>query len=1227
MNRRKLLALGLAPAGAAEVHRASGMEGIQSTTAASTGTANPVLTLPSTAGLVPGQRVVSTSLPAEEGWFIRSISGPNSVTLASATGASKTVGAVPDAESLSFTPAPNFAGTLTLTAGTLRIRSGSVVGPTTPVIFDSDPVTRRGLAGGMLEWTSGTADFASFGRLSALAGHGVLRIADGTGTLNFLGLAARSPGATLDFQPGSGSIQFSTPPNSGVLPGYATFRGTDWAALDGTRIVGFTGYTPGLPGSGAAAHSILTGDTVTTAAQTVQSLKLAGAQTLTLGAALSFSSSPGGLLFDNSFGPASITGPFSVGTAGQELVITTNGSSPAQALTVSSPIGSGGSSLTKTGDGLLVLSGPNAYTGNTTVNQGTLRLSGAAATLGAISNPANTTVVRQNAVLDLNGAGSPLPVFPGGPSLPTVVTGTLSGAGTVTNLHPESSAALWIGQPGVTTASSTFGGTLADGTQSLHILKNGTGTQAVVGMQSYTGRTVLNGGTLAVTRLADGGAPSGIGASSSAPENLVFNNGTLLYTGAGAAGGGIYQTSQTPSVSTNRLFSLAGNAGIQSSGTFGNESAAAGSGANHASLVFANTSPLVFLTPGSKTLTLGGSSAGDNVFRPLLTNNPLDGSATGLTKADSGLWILHPATPNTYSGPTTVSGGALRALDGAGLPTSSLLSLQGGVLESAGLFSREPGTAPGQVQIPSGSSGFAAATPDRLRVRLGTAGLSWGTPTFNPGALVLGSGTALGETELLNDLALNAATRPLTVQPNFNTGTMVTAGILSGILSDGSVSSGITKNGAGVLILGGANRYTGNTTIQDGTLVVSSIGNASGTTASSLGASGGSLVLSRNSGDLNALLYVGPGESATRPLSLEGNLGTADRTWRIDASGSGPLELAGAFSNTTQRDASLRTLFLELRGSNVDNNTVRSLLTDSSAATNPARLGINKTEGGTWILNPHSPNQFTGPIRVFSGTLGLTEAGIGSSPILSLNNGSIFGYGGPLTVRAVVEGNGSTAVFAGQNPITLAGTDGVALRKTAGPNSWILSNNLENGAKLTIQGNFQNLESSTAPAAPQTLFVRGYGTTVWNGSITENPNPGGRIGLDVAVAASLTLSGPASTYTGPTTLSQGALILSKDPGSNPLGASSLFTLAGGTVSATTPLLGASAILTPVQLSGSPAVFEGSQSIELAATLTNSGGNRLLFNQIAQPASLQHSAAVAVNLSENNTSRTLTLAGS
>ncbi len=1216
----------LAPAGAAEVHRASGMEGIQSTTAASTGTANPVLTLPSTAGLVPGQRVVSTSLPAEEGWFIRSISGPNSVTLASATGASKTVGAVPDAESLSFTPAPNFAGTLTLTAGTLRIRSGSVVGPTTPVIFDSDPVTRRGLAGGILEWTSGTADSASFGRLSALAGHGVLRIADGTGTLNFLGLAARSPGATLDFQPGSGSIQFSTPPNSGVLPGYATFRGTDWAALDGTRIVGFTGYTPGLPGSGAAAHSLLTGDTVTTAAQTVQSLKLAGAQTMTLGGALSFSSSPGGLLFDNSFGPASITGPFSVGTAGQELVITTNGSSPAQALTVSSPIGSGGSSLTKTGDGLLVLSGPNAYTGNTTVNQGTLRLSGAAATLGAISNPANTTVVRQNAVLDLNGAGSRLPVFPGGPSLPTVVTGTLSGAGTVTNLHPESGAALWIGQPGVTTASSTFGGTLADGTQSLHIVKNGTGTQAVVGMQSYTGGTVLNGGTLAVTRLADGGAPSGIGASSSAPENLVFNNGTLLYTGAGATGGGIYQTSQTPSVSTNRLFSLAGNAGIQSSGTFGNESATAGSGANHASLVFANTSPLVFLTPGSKTLTLGGSSAGDNVFRPLLTNNPLDGSTTGLTKADSGLWILQPATPNTYSGTTTVSGGALRALDGVGLPTNSLLSLQGGVLESAGLFSREPGTAPGQVQIPSGSSGFAAATPDRLRVRLGSAGLSWGTPTFNPGALVLGSGTALGETELLNDLALNAATRTLTVQPNFNTGTMVTAGILSGILSDGSVSSGITKNGAGVLTLGGANRYTGNTTIQDGTLVVSSIGNASGTTASSLGASGGSLVLSRNSGDLNALLYVGPGESATRPLSLEGNLGTADRTWRIDASGSGPLELAGAFSNTTQRDASLRTLFLELRGSNVDNNTVRSLLTDSSAATNPARLGINKTEGGTWILNPQSPNQFTGPIRVFSGTLGLTEAGIGSSPILSLNNGSIFGYGGPLTVRAVVEGNGSTAVFAGQNPITLAGTDGVALRKTAGPNSWILSNNLENGAALTIQGNFQNLESSTAPAAPQTLFVRGYGTTVWNGSITENPNPGGRIGLDVAVAASLTLSGPASTYTGPTTLSQGALILSKDPGSNPLGASSLFTLAGGTVSATTPLLGASAILTPVQLSGSPAVFEGSQSIELAATLTNSGGNRLLFNQIAQPASLLLSAPVAVNLSENNSARTLTLAG-
>src|SRR5204863_3248857 len=63
--------------------------------------------------------------------------------------------------------------------------------------------------------------------------------------------------------------------------------------------------------------------------------------------------------------------------------------------------------------------------------------------------------------------------------------------------------------------------------------KQGTNTFAILntGRNNYTGRTMLVAGTLSVTNLANGGAPSAIGASSANPTNLVFGGGTLGYSG------------------------------------------------------------------------------------------------------------------------------------------------------------------------------------------------------------------------------------------------------------------------------------------------------------------------------------------------------------------------------------------------------------------------------------------------------------------------------------------------------------------------------------------------------------------------------------------------------------------------------------------------------------------------------------------------------------------------
>jgi len=65
------------------------------------------------------------------------------------------------------------------------------------------------------------------------------------------------------------------------------------------------------------------------------------------------------------------------------------------------------------------------------------------------------------------------------------------------------------------------------------LLKEGTSSATIVnsGLNGYTGPTVIAGGTLNVTNLANGGSPSAIGAASVNPTNLVLSGGTLAYSG------------------------------------------------------------------------------------------------------------------------------------------------------------------------------------------------------------------------------------------------------------------------------------------------------------------------------------------------------------------------------------------------------------------------------------------------------------------------------------------------------------------------------------------------------------------------------------------------------------------------------------------------------------------------------------------------------------------------
>jgi autotransporter-associated beta strand protein len=594
----------------------------------------------------------------------------------------------------------------------------------------------------------------------------------------------------------------------------------------------------------ASGNYVATTAITTTGAVAANTLRIAGGSVV-LGGTLSITSTGattlGGILHDNAGGAATISGNFGITTSAtnNELVITTAGSTPANALTISANLTNGTGSLTKAGNGLLVLSGTNTFTGSTIINEGTLRLGSAGAL--AVSPAAGSVLsIRQLGTLDLAVAGASSAPYVGGTATPTIILPPVNASGSITN----SISGPLVVQLGVaaSTGNAIISSVIADGAGVLSLNVRTTATQALSALNTYTGATVLTAGTLQVNSLANGGVASSIGASTSAAANLVFNGGTLTYTGASSL---IQQYTQTPSVSIDREFTLAANGVIQSSGKYGSSYNNAATD-NHATLVFASTADLTFAGTGTRTLTLGGTSIGDNMLRIRLRNNPNASEALSLTKADGGLWILNPSSANTYSGTTTISGGALRAIDGLGLSTTSLLTINGGVFETSGAFTRALGTGAGQVQLSGGASGFAAANSDRLVVTLGGGDLVWGGATFNPTSLVLGSSTALGEAEITNNINLGTAARTITVNNNGNTGTMVTAGILSGVISGGAGGT-ITKSGGGVLILGNANTYVGDTTITNGNVIVTSIGNASGTTASSLGASGGKVIY--NPGD------------------------------------------------------------------------------------------------------------------------------------------------------------------------------------------------------------------------------------------------------------------------------------------------------------------------------------------------------------------------------------------
>ena len=698
----------------------------------------------------------------------------------------------------------------------------------------------------------------------------------------------------------------------------------------------------------------------------------------------------------------------------------------------------------KRGQGTLVLSGTNAYTGQSIINDGTLR----AGSEAAFGSPGLMTLADTAGVtLDLAGFDN---------KLSGLVGGGLNG-GTVR----LGGATLTLGG-----TSATFSGSI---TGSGALRKENTSTQTLLGCNNtYDGPTTIVQGTLAVNCLADGGQASGIGASDSTSSNLVIG-GTLSYTGTDisidrgfqAAGGAVSVIGGTTLqfegqvTGSNIAKSGAGTLVLSGNNTYSGAtylqegSLLAGSttafGASGIRMDGANTTldlaglnnTVAYLhelssTAANRNILLGGATltiTAGGTYSGVISGNG------NLVKSVGGVQTLAGCN-NSYTGTTRITGGTLAV---------SCLN-DGGSNSSIG----NSGADAGNLYIGGTLSYVGAGSSTNRQFTIGSAG----------GTLDASGTDAVNYTSTAPIVLEGTTARTLTIR-----GTSVSNNTLAAQITDSGVgATRLTKIDAGTWVLANTNNtYTGITRIDGGVLAVSKL--ADGLQASSIGASSAAatnLVI----GNESTLRYTGSGDTTDRQFTLSQGVSY------IESSGTGAVQFTST-GDVTLAGTGARTI--ALGGTNSGDNIMGGRITDANATT--GRTTLAKNGSGTWILTGN--NNYTGNTVINDGNLIIGNGGISgnagagnvivdsATSTLSINRSDAFDFNGTLsgpgslaqigtgTTRLISTSNsiGATSVNAGTLEIDGSLTTGTVAMNGAGTLNVDGTVQGASGAAATFTGN------------------------------------------------------------------------------------------------------------------------------------------------------------------------------
>jgi len=652
--------------------------------------------------------------------------------------------------------------------------------------------------------------------------------------------------------------------------------------------------------------------------------------------------------------------------------------------------GTGADGLSYTGTSILTLSGAGIYTGATTMNGvgGTLRTT-ATGSLGT----ASLAII--NGTAELNNTAQTVGTLTFGSSTNTAQTSTatltLSSGTTLTqtgslvsndnvNSQPSSINGGTIDINGTRTWTVDDTATLdADLTVSSIIqntgtvgtfTKNGTGRLVLTGNNTFADIFAVADGIVRIQHANALGSTAG-GTTVNSGDVLEITSGitvtgeALLLNGSGVSTTGALRSLSGTNAWTGTI-DLGSDARIQ---------ADAGSQLTVSAITAGGT---------GRDVTFGGD--GEHIVNGRIGSggtNPVD----QVLKDGAGTLTLNN-TANDFTGTVTINDGTLKLGASEVIPNAEVVAINKGTFQLNGqaetITSLTLGAATTTV---AGNTANVIDTPTGGILRLG------GNSTYNAGSV----GFENGQATISANLDLNNASRTFTVNDNT---TLTEELVISGAISNsGATAAGLTKGGAGTLVISASNTYNGTTTINAGTIKLGA-NNALPDTP---------LTLDQRLGGVSTLDLAGRSDAITT-LTLSGNSTTVVNSTSqiIDSTGGGVLKLGGSVTYnigaaTFHNSMSTISANVDLNGANRtftindSTNATTDVLVSGTIVNSGATAGITKAGAGTLALT--AANTYDGITTVSAGALQVGSSGTGQTgtgAVTAQTSSTIFGTG---TVR------------------------------------------------------------------------------------------------------------------------------------------------------------------------------------------------------------------------------------